>query len=126
MGFELGLNLPLFFGEQRAKTKAAKREVEMIKTQQKDALMSLNKEYQIVMNEYLKTKNALDYYRTEGKDQAREISRISQLSYEKGEIGYMEYILNLKTTIELHLQYASAVNDYNQTVIILNYLQGNQ
>jgi cobalt-zinc-cadmium resistance protein CzcA len=123
---ELGITLPLFFGEQRAKTKAAKREIERIQIQQEEALASLSKEYQIAVNEYTEARNALDYYRAQGKEQAREISRIAQLAYEKGEIGYTEYILNLKTAIELHLQYASAVNEYNQTVITINYLHGNQ
>ncbi|MDR0712089.1 MAG: TolC family protein [Prevotellaceae bacterium] len=126
MGFEVGVGIPLFFGEQRAKTRAAKREVEMIKTQQKDALLSLDREYRIALNDYVKAKNALDYYQTQGNRQADEISQMSQLSYEKGEIGYMEYIQNLKTAAELHLQYANAVNSYNQSVILLNYLSGNK
>ncbi|MDR2087444.1 MAG: TolC family protein [Dysgonamonadaceae bacterium] len=126
MGFEIGISLPLFFGEQRAKVRAAKREIAIITLRQEETLNSLNKEYQIVMNDYRKAKNVLDYYRTQGKEQAHEINRISQLAYQKGEIDYPEYILNLKTAIDLHLQYANAVNDYNQTVITLNYLQGNQ
>ena len=46
--------------------------------------------------------------------------------YEKGEIDYVEYIQNLKTAVEIHLLYANAINDYNQTIIMLNYLQGNK
>jgi cobalt-zinc-cadmium resistance protein CzcA len=126
MGFEVGIGIPLFFGEQRARTRAARREVEMIRTQQEDALLSLYKEYQTALNEYAKAQNTLDYYQTRGNRQAEEISRISRLSYEKGEIGYIEYIQNLKTVADLHLQFAGAVNDYNQAVIKINYLQGNK
>jgi cobalt-zinc-cadmium resistance protein CzcA len=125
MGFEVGIGIPLFFGEQRAKTKAAKREVEMLKIQQEDALLSLDREYKTALNEHAKAKNALDYYRTQGNNQAEEISRMAQISYEKGEIGYIEYIQNLKSAAELHLQYADAVNAYNQSVITINYLKGN-
>ncbi|MDR0415239.1 MAG: TolC family protein [Prevotellaceae bacterium] len=124
MGFEAGIGIPLFFGGQRAEAKAAKREVEMLKVQQEDALLSLDREFQIALNEYVKAKNTLDYYQTQGNAQAEEISRMSQLSYEKGEIGYIEYIQNLKTAAELHLQFADAVNTYNQSVITINYLQG--
>jgi len=126
MGFEVGIGIPLFFGEQRAKTRAAKREVETLKIMQEDALLSLNREYQIALNEYAKAKNALDYYQTQGNGQADEISRIAQISYEKGEIGYIEYIQNLKTAAELHLQFTYAVNNYNQSIITINYLQGNK
>lgn len=126
MGFEVGVSLPLFFGEQRAKTKAAKREVEMAKVQQEDVMLAMRKNYQTYLNEYSKARNALDYYSLHGSKQAEDITRISQISYEKGEIGYVEYIQNLKTAVEINLQYANAVNDYNQTIIMLNYLQGNK
>ncbi|MDR0733630.1 MAG: TolC family protein [Dysgonamonadaceae bacterium] len=126
MGFEAGVGIPLFFGEQRAKTRAARREMEMLKIQQQDALLALDREYQIARNEYAKALSALEYYQRQGNEQAGEISRMSQLSYEKGEIGYIEYIQNLKTAAEVHLQYADAVNNYNQAVIIINYLQGNK
>ncbi|WP_321332294.1 TolC family protein [uncultured Bacteroides sp.] len=126
MGFEAGISVPLFFGEQRAKTKAAKREVERTKIQQEDAMLAMRKDYQTYLNEYAKAKNTLEYYSLHGRKQAGDIIRISQISYEKGEIDYVEYIQNLKTAVEINLQYANAINDYNQTIIMLNYLQGNK
>lgn len=126
MGFEVGISVPLFFGEQRAKTKAAKREVEIARVQQEEVMLTMRKNYQTYLNEYTKAKNALDYYSLRGSKQAEDITRISQVSYEKGEIDYVEYIQNLKTAVEIHLLYANAINDYNQTIIMLNYLQGNK
>ena len=126
MGFEVGVSVPLFFGEQRARTKAARREVELVRTQQEEALLAIEKEYQTYLNEYAKAKKSLDYYTQHGTRQAGEMSRISQLSYEKGEIDYVEYIQNLKSAVDIHLQYAGAINDYNQAIIMLNYIQGNK
>ncbi|MDR0506301.1 MAG: TolC family protein [Dysgonamonadaceae bacterium] len=124
MGFEAGISIPLFFGEQLSNAKAAKREMQLLQMQREDALSSLKKEYQLSLGEYRKAKERLDYYMKTGMQQAEEINRLSQLSYEKGEIGYVEYIQNLKTAIEIHLSYADAVNAYNQRVITLNFLQG--
>lgn len=126
MGFEVGISIPLFFGEQRAKTRAARREVEMAKVQQEDILLTIRKEYQTYLNQYFQAKDNLTYYTFGGNRQAEEIVRISQISYEKGEIDYIEYIQNLETASGVFLQYTNAVNDYNQTVITLNYLQGNK
>lgn len=126
MGFEVGVSVPLFFGEQRAKTKAAKREVELMRTQQEEAMLGIRKEYQTGLNEFAKAQKSLDYYSGKGIRQADEISRISQLSYEKGEINYVEYIQNLKSSMDIHLQYATVINEYNQSIIMLNYLQGNK
>jgi len=126
MGFEVGVSIPLFFGEQRAKTKAAKREVEIARVQQEEIVQAMQKQYQTYINDFYKAKNSLDYYTSHGITQADDITRISQISYEKGEIGYVEYIQNLKTAVEIHLQRTNAVNDYNQTIIMLNYVQGNK
>lgn len=124
MGFQVGVSMPLFFGEQRAKTRAAKREIEIIQIQQQETLLSLNKEYQAKLNEHKKAKSSLDYYASVGNKQAEEITRISQISYEKGEINYIEYIQNLKSAVEINLQYINAINDYNQSTITLNFMQG--
>lgn len=126
MGFEVGLSIPLFFGEQRAKTKAARRDVEIAKAEQKAMQVSIQKEYQSYINDYYKAKTGLDYYKNTGSQQGKEIAKISQIAYEKGEIAYVEYIQNLKTAVEIHLQYANAIQEYNQTVLQLNYLQGNK
>lgn len=126
MGFEVGVSVPLFFGGQRALTRAAKREVELVRVQQEEALLAIEKEYQTYLNEYAKAKKSLDYYTQQGTRQADEITRISQLSYEKGEINYVEYIQNLKSAVDIHLQYANAINNYNQAIIMLNYIQGNK
>ncbi|GHT48640.1 transporter [Bacteroidia bacterium] len=124
MGFEVGISLPLFFGEQRAKTRAAQKEVDMLRAEQENALSSLQKEYQAGINAYENAKASVDYYLNTGNKQAEEMARISQLAYEKGEIAYVEYIQNLKTAVEIHLQYATAVNELNQVIIRLNFLQG--
>jgi cobalt-zinc-cadmium resistance protein CzcA len=126
MGFEVGIGIPLFFGGQRSKAKAAAREVEIIRTEQENALLAMRKEYETRLNEYYRAKTDLDYYLLTGNKLAEEIERMAQLSYEKGEIGYIEYIQNLKSAVEMQLQYVNAVNAYNQSVIILNYLQGNK
>jgi cobalt-zinc-cadmium resistance protein CzcA len=122
MGFEVGVGIPLFFGEQHAKVKAAKKEVERLQLQQENAVSALQKEYETAVNEYYTAKKSLDYYRYSGKSQAEEITRISQLSYENGEIGYIEYVQNLRSAVEIRLQAVDAANEYNQLVIkIMNY-----
>ena len=73
-----------------------------------------------------KAKEGLQYYETTGLKQADDIIRISNTAYTKGEIGYMEYIQNLQTAINTRLQYTDAVNQFNQSIILLNYLKGNK
>ncbi|SDW51337.1 cobalt-zinc-cadmium resistance protein CzcA [Hydrobacter penzbergensis] len=124
-GIQVGIGVPLFFGSQKAKVKAVKINNTLIETQRQQALLYLQNNYAVQYNEYLKAKEALQYYETVGLKQADDIFKISSTAYTKGEIGYMEYIQNLQTAINTRLQYADAVNQYNQSIILLNYLKGN-
>lgn len=124
MGFQVGVNVPLFFREQRFKTKAAKIDFQLAKLKQDEALLYLKNDYKSYENEYYKAKNSLDYFTNKGRTMASEMIRISKLMYEKGEISYIEYIQNLNTSVDISLKHLSAINDYNQTIIMLNYLHG--
>jgi len=45
----------------------------------------------------------------------------TRISYREGEINYAEYVVNITMAFEIKLQYLLALNDYNQTVIEINY-----
>lgn len=124
MGFEVGVGIPIFFGATRAKAKAARNDMEIAEVELRDAELAMQKEYSAARAEYNRAAQTLDYYESEGMASADEMVRLSQLSYEKGEIDYVEYIQNLRSSLEVHLQHADAINDYNQAIIMLNYLQG--
>ena len=123
-GFQLGVSVPLFYGAQRARVNAAKINITLVQAQAQAAKAGLQTVYLTQYNEYLKQKEALDYYETIGLKQANEIIRISQLSYKLGEIGYVEYIQNLTLAFDTRLKYLDALNLYNQTIIELNYVNG--
>ena len=125
-GFQVGIGVPLFFGSQKAKIKAAKINNTLIETERQQTLLYMQSSYAVQYNEYLKAKEGLQYYETTGLKQADDIIRISNTAYTKGEIGYMEYIQNLQTAINTRLQYTDAVNQFNQSIILLNYLKGNK
>jgi len=125
-GFQVGIGVPLFFGAQKAKIKAAQINTTAIETEKQQTLLYLQSNYLMQYNEYLKAKEGLQYYETTGLKQADDIIRISNTAYNKGEIGYIEYIQNLQTAINTKLQYTDAINQFNQSIILLNYLKGNQ
>lgn len=124
MGFEVSISIPLFFGAQKAKVKAAKQELLLNKINTQQMEYQLNNQFKQALNEYVRAGKNLDYYNKEGNPEADRMLRLSKISYEKGEIGYIEYIQNLQTVADIHLRYAQALNTYNQSVILLNYLQG--
>jgi cobalt-zinc-cadmium resistance protein CzcA len=125
-GFQIGTSIPLFSKAQRARINAARLNTQLVQAQAQAARASLQTEYITQYNEYLKQKEALDYYEQVGLRQSNEIIRISQISYKLGEIGYVEYIQNLTTAFETKLAYLEALNTYNQAIIELNYVRSAQ
>lgn len=124
MSFEVGITLPLFFGAQRAKAKAARRDVEIARANQLQTQLDTDNTLKSYLAQLATARQTLDYYIAEGLPQADEISRLSSASYRLGEIGYAEYIQNIETSARIRTNYAAAVNTYNQTVISINHLQG--
>ena len=124
MGFEVGLNIPLAFGAQRGRVRAAKRDVEMARVDHERQMQTQAATYLVKLNEYDKAKELLDYYDKEAVARADEMRRISQTSYENGAIGYLELMQNMQNYVDTHLARAEAVRDYNKAVTELNYLLG--
>ncbi|MNL62940.1 hypothetical protein D3C87_1870160 [compost metagenome] len=65
-----------------------------------------------------------DYFTSAGLKQADEQLRIAQVSYDLGEIGYIEFIQNMALAVQSKLDYLQNVNQLNQSVIQLQFLKG--
>ncbi len=122
LGVQVGMNFPLFYGAQKARIRAARTNTLLMETQAQSAKLNLQTQYSTQYNEYLKQKEGLDYYEQVGNKQANEIIRISQISYKLGEIGYIEYIQNLTMAFDTKMKYLESLNNYNQAIIRLNYI----
>lgn len=124
MGFSVGVNIPLAFGVQKAQVKAARKEVEMAQLNVRNQEYVLRKTYDAAYNNYVSAHKAYNYYQKIGVPQAREMERISKVSYEYGQIGYVELMQNLQSALEVWKDFADATRQYNKAIVELNYLQG--
>lgn len=125
-GVQVGLGIPLFFGAQAARIKASKIQERISDTELHLAGNNLRTSYSQAYQRYIKLQQSLNYYESAGLRQANELLKVSQLSYDKGEIGYVEYIQNLTQSVDTKLLYIETLSEYNQAVIQLSYLQGNK
>ncbi|WP_290792339.1 CusA/CzcA family heavy metal efflux RND transporter [Flavihumibacter sp. UBA7668] len=123
-GLQLGVAVPIFSKSQKAKIEASKVQSKIAQTEVQLASANLNNSYYQLLNEYLKLQQAIDYYQSIGNSQANELLRISRFSYEKGEIGYIEFIQNITQAISTQLNYIETVREYNEVIIQLNSLKG--
>jgi len=118
----VGINIPIFKNGVKARAQAAKFETEIAKKE-------LDKNQQEISTLFLQQNQLqqqslqqLKYYQTEGVPMAESIINAAQRSYKAGDIGYIEYIQNIKDAIKIKTDYLAAINNYNQTIIQLNYL----
>jgi len=118
----VGINIPLFKNGVKARTQAAKIETEIAKKE-------LDKNQQEITTLFLQQNQLqqqnleqVKYYEREGLPMAESIINAAQRSYKAGDIGYIEYIQNIKDAIKIKTDYLIALNNYNQTIIQLNYL----
>ena len=122
MGFEVGITVPLFFGASKSRLKAAEadRHIALMNNEAEDAtaraeVASLARNLDTLISQ-------IEYYDTVALPRADEIKRLAQVSYELGEIDYIEYIANMETAFSLYREYAGYINDYNRNMITLKSL----
>lgn len=124
-GLQLGVSVPLLFFSRSASIKAAKIN-ELVAANNYDYYSDLLKtDYQNKMLEYMKYSRSIDYYVSSALPQAEMIILQSGKSYQSGDIGYVEYILNIDGALEIKSNYLAALNDYNQSVIEIEKILGN-
>ena len=80
--------------------------------------------YRKAIQQYLKEKSNLDYYRSSGLPNADLLLTQSQLAYTNGDIAYAIHLLNLQQALSIRQQYLEALNNYNQSILYLELLTG--
>ncbi|MDY4020101.1 MULTISPECIES: TolC family protein [Bacteroidales] len=124
MGFSVGVNIPLSFGATKARVKAAKKDLEIAKLNLRSQENMIKRTYEAAYNNYITAKDLLNYYKNTGIPQAQEVERISRVSYENGSIGYVEFMQNMQTALDVWASYIDAQRNYKKAIVELNYLNG--
>lgn len=121
-GWQVGVSIPLFFGEQQAKIKARKFGVQMAQNMQQNYSLMYDNRRTEMQKELDKYNKNIEYYRVTGKQISDELIKFAERSYEVGEIDFFRYVQSLENATDIRLTYLDNLAQYNQTVIELNYL----
>lgn len=121
-GYQVGLKIPLLFGAQSSRIKAAKIASDITVEESKEYKIQLSARLQELQSELRKHEKALAYYENEGAMLSNEILKAANGSFKNGEIDFYQYILSLENAYEIQLDYLNNLNLYNQTVIKINYI----
>ncbi|MEZ2413907.1 CusA/CzcA family heavy metal efflux RND transporter [Muriicola sp. E247] len=121
-GYLIGLKIPLLFGGQASKIKASTLEKEAFAAQSREYELQLSTRLKVLQGNFNQNKKALLYYEEEGKALSEEILKTASKSYRSGEIDFFQYIQSIENAYEIMINYLDSLNEYNQTIIEINYL----
>jgi cobalt-zinc-cadmium resistance protein CzcA len=125
-GFTVGVSFPLWAKPQIARIKVAEIQQQMAQTNYDYASRNLEGQYATLIQEYLKFKTTLEYYENSALPTANLILTNAQKGFVNGEIGYVEYFQALKSGVAVKTAYLDALNQYNQAVVLVEFVLGNE
>ncbi|RYD94341.1 MAG: CusA/CzcA family heavy metal efflux RND transporter, partial [Sphingobacteriales bacterium] len=123
-GIQVGVALPIFNGANRARVKSERLLAQVAQANYQQTQSQVRLQFEQEMQQYLKFKQSVDYYSAGGLKQADEQLRIAQVSFNLGEIGYIEYIQNMSAAVQVKLAYIEALSRLNQSAIQLQFIKG--
>jgi cobalt-zinc-cadmium resistance protein CzcA len=121
-GFQVGVGLPLFFGAQQARAKAAGFNQEAANSHYQQQRNTLFSQWQQAILQYNKSKAGLAYYETSAIPNAELILKQASAAYRQGEIGTSEFLLQLRQVLSIQESHLTTLNEYNQTILYLEFL----
>ncbi len=121
-GFQLGLVVPLWFGPEISRNKAAILNTEVKSLEYENYLNNIQSEYEKLLIRIQSDKELINYFESSALPNAKLIEVQSSKSFELGDIEFTSHLLNLQQTIAIYEAYLNALNNYNANVLYLNFL----
>ncbi|HKK41390.1 MAG TPA: CusA/CzcA family heavy metal efflux RND transporter, partial [Bacteroidales bacterium] len=123
-GVQAGISVPLWFPQYISRLKAARLNEAAALTDAEYYRQTLNGKLQSLNEELGKYSSTVDYYQSQAVPEAEMIIRQADLSYNAGALDYLDYVLTVNRALEIKQSYLDALNNYNQTVISIEYIYG--
>lgn len=114
--------VPIAFGNNRAKLKAAKLQLSIAEYEFNNFKTQLSAKQKNINLKIKKYKEAINYYNDSGKQLMEEILSNANKSFKNGEINYLQYIQLLDNAIMIEINYLTNLINYDITIIENNYL----
>ncbi|MBO9702963.1 MAG: CusA/CzcA family heavy metal efflux RND transporter [Sporocytophaga sp.] len=125
-GVMVGVSLPLWIKPQMSRIKATDASVNAAKTSHKAFERNLQGEYENAYQQYEKYKISLEYYESNVLPTAQVLENSAWKNYRTGNIGYLEFSQGIARAVAIEQGYLNALNQFNQSIIVIEYLIGNK
>ena len=119
---QFGIGVPLFFGSQKAKINSAKTQEMISENNFQIGLQNMKIEYEVAFKKYQTQIETINYFETTALQNANIITKTANQKFANGDINYLEWSMLINNATSIQSNYVDAVNELNQTIILLNYL----
>ncbi|MBI9068602.1 MAG: CusA/CzcA family heavy metal efflux RND transporter [Salinivirgaceae bacterium] len=121
-GFQVGIQLPIFYGEQKAILKSEKMNLESQQYLLNQAIKDLRAKHKSFYYEIKYQKQLIENFEQHNLKLSDELLRAAQKELNMGEINYFEYSQAIENATLLKFDYFKLLAKYNELAIELTYL----
>jgi cobalt-zinc-cadmium resistance protein CzcA len=121
-GFQAGIEIPLAFGADKARIKAAQTDQQIAELEAEWAAFRLENLRAEIRTELDRGLLQLAWFEDSGLSEARLQSDQGRLLWQNGEIPYYEYLALVQDAYRIRLRYLEAVHSFNQTLLELQFV----
>lgn len=123
-GIQAGISVPLWITPWVSKVKAARIGENIAASDAEAFTKSLLASYKSLIDEYRKYSESVSYYEKQALPEADIIIDQATRTFKAGAMDYLEYIITLNRALEIKQNYLDALNNFNQTIINIEYITG--
>ncbi len=120
--YMIGLKIPLFFGAQKNRAKAAKVLWQEKQLMASNTKIQLKTKREILLKQLEENKDYLNYYKEEGKLLSEKLFLAAEKSYKSGEIDFFQYIQSLQNAVDIVNEFLDRLDLHNKLILELEYL----
>ena len=121
-GFQVGIAIPLWFGNQKSQIAAAKIGSAILVSESENYKIQLSSKYLALQSDLRQFEEGLKYYDKTGKTLAKETLFHATKAFQNGEINFLQYIQLLENAKSIESTYLNNLFQYNMTVLEANYI----
>ncbi len=123
-GLQAGISVPIWFPPFTARAKAAKINETVAMTDAAEYARQIEGNYRNQLDALTKYASTVGYYEKQAVPEAFTIVDQASRSYKAGALDYLEFVLTLNRALTVRQNYLDAINNYNQTIISIEYITG--
>lgn len=121
-----GLSIPVFIGSLRSGISASRLNFQVKQQEFLDATIRQRSALQQLRTNYEKNRKILEYYETSGLRHSKTLTESAARQFNAGAISYLEWMMLVNQSLNIHSEYLNAVSEWNEIIIELNAYTENQ